>query len=137
MLDTPKILPADPGELRETAEGLLDLVKAQALRIAKLEHQLAGYNRHRFWAKSESMDQLQLKLEDEETAAAHDAPEAAADVADEEPKAKPKRKPLPPELPRFDRVLSPGGACKCGGNTWANRPAPGRPRSMGREGRAA
>ena len=48
---------------------MLDLVKAQALRIAKLEHQLAGYNRHRFGSKSESIDQLQLKLEAEETAA--------------------------------------------------------------------
>ncbi|MFV1527559.1 IS66 family transposase [Phaeobacter sp. JH20_10] len=108
-------MPADPGELRETAEGLLDLVKAQALRIAKLEHQLAGHNRHRFGSKSESMDQLQLKLEEEETAAAHEAPKPAADVADQEPKAKPKRKPLPPELPRFDQVLSPGEACQCGG----------------------
>lgn len=115
MLDAPKILPADPGELRETAEGLLDLVKAQALKIAKLEHQLAGHNRHRFGSKSESMDQLQLKLEEEETAAAHEAPKPSADVADEEPKAKPKRKPLPPELPRFDQVLSPGEACQCGG----------------------
>ncbi|WP_231739397.1 hypothetical protein [Phaeobacter inhibens] len=63
MLDAPKTLPSDPGELRETAEGLLDLVKAQALRIAKLEHQLAGHNRHRFGSKSESLDQLQLRLE--------------------------------------------------------------------------
>jgi transposase len=115
MLDAPKILPADPGELRETAEGLLDLVKAQALKIAKLEHQLAGHNRHRFGAKSESMYQLQLKLEEEETAAAHEAPKVALDSATDEPKAKPTRKPLPPELPRFDQVLSPGEACKCGG----------------------
>ena len=84
MLDAPKILPADPGELRETAEGLLDLVKAQALKIAKLEHQLSGHNRHRFGSRSESMDQLQLKLEEEETAAAHEAPKAAIDVAYED-----------------------------------------------------
>ncbi len=115
MLDAPKTLPSDPGELRETAEGLLDLVKAQALRIAKLEHQLAGHKRHRFGSKSESLDQLQLRLEEEETAAAQ---VASADVPDgdaEGQKAKPKRKPLPPELPRIDQVLTPGEACTCGG----------------------
>jgi hypothetical protein len=70
MLDAPKTLPSDPGELRDTAEDLLDLVKAQALKIAKLKHQLAGHKRHRFGSKSESLDQLQLRLEEEETAAA-------------------------------------------------------------------
>ena len=52
------------------AEGLVSLVKSQALRIAKLEHQLAGLRRHRFGSTSESLDQLQLGLEDEEIAAA-------------------------------------------------------------------
>jgi hypothetical protein len=57
MLDAPKSLPSDPAELRETAEGLLDMVKAQALKIAKLEHQLAGHRQHRFGSKSETSDQ--------------------------------------------------------------------------------
>ncbi|WP_260003250.1 IS66 family transposase [Leisingera caerulea] len=115
MLDAPKTLPSDPGELRDTAEGLLDLVKAQALKIAKLEHQLAGHNRHRFGSKSESLDQLQLRLEEEETAAAQVASADAPDGDAEGQKVKPKRKPLPPELPRIDQVLTPGEACKCGG----------------------
>lgn len=115
MLDAPKTLPSDPGELRDTAEGLLDLVKAQALKIAKLEHQLAGHNRHRFGSKSESLDQLQLRLEEEETAAAQVACEDVPDCDAEGRKAKPKRKPLPPELPRIDQVLTPGEACTCGG----------------------
>ncbi|UWQ77104.1 IS66 family transposase [Leisingera sp. M658] len=115
MLDTPKTLPSDPGELRDTAEGLLNLVKAQALKIAKLEHQLAGHNRHRFGSKSESLDQLQLRLEEEETAAAQVADADAPDGNAEGQKAKPKRKPLPPELPRIDQVLTPGEACTCGG----------------------
>ncbi|WP_282053271.1 IS66 family transposase [Phaeobacter inhibens] len=115
MLDTPKTLPSDPGELRDTAEGLLNLVKAQALKIAKLEHQLAGHNRHRFGSKSESLDQLQLRLEEEETAAAQVADADARDGNAEGQKAKPKRKPLPPELPRIDQVLTPGEACTCGG----------------------
>lgn len=113
MLDAPESLPTDPGKLRDTAEGLMALVKSQALRIAKLEHQLAGHNRHRFGSKSETLDQLQLRLEEEETAAAGIAPPEEGDTA--EPKAKPKRKPLPPELPRNDQVLSPGETCTCGG----------------------
>ena len=93
----------------------MELAKAQALKIAKLEHQLAGHNRHRFGSKSESADQLdlQLRLEEEETAAAKSAPPEPKTGADA--KTKPKRKPLPPELPRNGTVLSPGDGCACGG----------------------
>ncbi len=113
MLSVPEPLPSDPAELRETAESLVALVKTQALRIAKLEHQLAGHRRHRFGSKSETMDQLQLRLEEEEVALAQTAAPAQADTA--EPKAKPKRKPLPANLPRNEEVLSPGEVCACGG----------------------
>jgi transposase len=115
MLDAPKSLPSDPAELRETAEGLLDMVKAQALKIAKLEHQLAGHRQHRFGSKSETSDQLnlQLWLEEEETATAQTAPPVEEGNTDK--KEKPKRKPLPPELPRNEKVLLPGEACVCGG----------------------
>ena len=41
MLSETQSLPEDPAELRETAQQLVSLVKSQALRIAKLEHQLA------------------------------------------------------------------------------------------------
>ena len=40
MLDAPKTLPSDPEDLRETAEGLLDIVKAQALRMKKAKPNL-------------------------------------------------------------------------------------------------
>ena len=115
MLTTPKSLPSDPAELRVAAEGLVELAKSQALQIEKLKHQLAGHQRHRFGSKSESSDQLnlELKLEEEETAAARIAP--PEDAPDPEPKQKPKRKPLPPTLPRNEQVLSPGETCKCGG----------------------
>ena len=98
------------------AEGLVELAKAQALQIEKLKHQLAGHQRHRFGSKSETSDQLnlELRLEEEETAAARStSPEEAGDP---EPKQKPKRKPLPPTLPRNEQVLSPGDTCKCGGD---------------------
>ena len=115
MFTTPKSLPSDPAELRIAAEGLVELAKTQALQIEKLKHQLAGHQRHRFGSKSESADQLnlQLQLEEEETAAARTAPPEEASAP--EPKQIPKRKPLPPTLPRNEQVLRPGETCKCGG----------------------
>jgi transposase len=115
MLDDASKLPDDPTELKTVAVRLATTVKSQALEIARLKHQLAGHRRHRFGSKSETMDQLQLRLEDEEIAAAKAAPPAADDTAPE-PRKKPKRKPLPADLPRNEEVLSPGDACgKCGG----------------------
>ena len=111
MFDGPKSLPSDPGELRVAVEGLVELAKTQVLEIEKLKHQLAGHNRHRFGSKSESADQLRLE---EETAAARITTEEDTSAAPE-PKEKPKRKPLPPELPRHEQVLSLGEVCKCGG----------------------
>src|SRR3954466_3245719 len=116
MLSEAQALPEDPAELREAAESLVSLVKSQALRIAKLEHQLAGLRRHRFGSTSESLDQLQLSLKDEEIGAA----EADKAVPMSGPTATPegvrKRKPLPAHLSRRETVLSPGDACAaCGG----------------------
>ncbi len=51
MLSETQSLPEDPAELRDTAQQLVSLVKSQALRIAKLEHQLAGMRRHRFGSR--------------------------------------------------------------------------------------
>ena len=44
---------------------LLEEVKAQAILIEKLRHQLAGHRAHRFGASSETSEQLQLALESE------------------------------------------------------------------------
>jgi len=102
--------------LRDTAQQLVSLVKSQALRIAKLEHQLAGMRRHRFGSRSESLDQLELTLEEEEIAAAKAAPPDLPSDPDDAPKGKPKRKPLPATLPRKEQLLSPGDSCgDCGG----------------------
>src|SRR5687767_5441713 len=116
MLDGTQALPEDPAELRVAAEGLVALVKAQALRIAKLEHQLAGLRRHRFGSTAESLDQLQLRLEDEEIGAARADKAVPPSDPTAAPKGVPKRKPLPADLPRRETVLSPGDACgNCGG----------------------
>ncbi len=116
MLSETQSLPEDPAELRDTAQQLVSLVKSQALRIAKLEHQLAGMRRHRFGSRSESLDQLELTLEEEEIAAAKATPSDLPSDTDETAKEKPKRKPLPAKLPREEQVLSPGDECSdCGG----------------------
>jgi len=115
MLDETQRLPDDPAELRAAAERLVVLAKAQALRIAKLEHQLAGLRRQRFGATSESLEQLDLALEETEIEVARAADPAAPEDA-AEARRRPRRKPLPEQLPRTETVLTPGEACAgCGG----------------------
>ena len=117
MLNALDNLPEDPVELRRVTELLASEVKAQALMIEKLQHQLHGANRHRFGSKSEGMDQLQLFAENEEIA---EAAVKAAETAPAEPielKEKPRRKPLPDHLERIEQVLSVGEDCpECGGD---------------------
>jgi transposase len=116
MLDATQKLPDDPAELRTAAERLVALAKAQALRIAKLEHQLAGLRRQRFGATSESLEQLDLALEETEIEVARTADPAAPEEAGEA-RRKPRRKPLPEQLPRTETVLMPGETCNdCGGS---------------------
>ena len=123
MLDSlsnlPSNVPDEPDELRKLVGTLASEVKSQALLIEKLKHQLAGMRRHRFGSSSEALDQLQLTLEDEEVAQAAEPAEVPLDTrpgSEVEPKAQPKRKPLPDHLPRHEEVLSPGENCNtCGG----------------------
>ncbi len=99
MLDQTLTLPEDPEELRSFTARLLAEVKAQAILIEKLRHQLAGHRAHRFGASSETAEQLQLALETSEIAAA--AMTARMKLPDIEEKDKPKRRPI--------RTISPDG----------------------------
>ena len=82
MLDAPESLPDDATELK-----------------ALVLSQQAGMRRHRFGARSEALDQLELLWEGEEIAA---AAEARVETSSErEPKAQPKRKPLSAHLPLY------------------------------------
>ncbi len=93
-------------------------LKTRDLLIEKLKHQLAGLRRDRFGSTSETLDQLHLRLEDQEIAVGAAKPEARAPT---EAKDGPKRHRLPDHLPRAERVLTPGEACgECGGG---DRPA--------------
>ena len=118
MLDDAKNLPDDPSELKDLVALLARELKNRDLKIADLQHQLAGQNRHRFGTKSESLDQLQLALENEEiaVAAVEEVGPSTPDSMVPEEKSKPRRKPLPNHLERKDEVLSPGEEChRCGG----------------------
>ena len=114
MLDQTLTLPKDPEELRRFTARLLAEVKAQAILIEKLRHQLAGHRAHRFGAWSETAEQLQLALETSEIAAA--AMTARMRLPDIEENDKPKRRPIPDHVPRMEVELSPGAdACAdCG-----------------------
>lgn len=77
-------------------------LRSRDLLIEKLQHQLEGQLRHRFGASSESLDQLQLMLEDLELSRSATVPTVEATP---EPKQKPVRKPPPDHLPRTRQVL--------------------------------
>ena len=115
MLDQTQTLPEDPEELRSFTARLLAEVKAQAILIEKLRHQLAGHRAHRFGASSETAEQLQLALETSEIAAA--AMTARMRLPEIEEKGQPKRRPIPEHIPRMEVELSPAAdACAdCGG----------------------
>ncbi|MDO9526031.1 MAG: IS66 family transposase zinc-finger binding domain-containing protein [Gemmobacter sp.] len=115
MLDQTLTLPEDPEELRSLTARLLAEVKAQAILIEKLRHQLAGNRAHRLGASSETAEQLQLALETSEVAAA--AMTARMKLPDIEEKDKPKRHPIPDHVPQTEVELTPSSdACAdCGG----------------------
>ncbi len=116
MLDDAQKLPDDPSELKELVTLLAAELKNRDLKIADLQHRLAGHNRHRFGMKAENLDQLQLSLENEEIAASVEAlPVTPTSDATEPPRDKPRRKPLPAHLDRNETVISPGDNCAhCG-----------------------
>lgn len=102
MLNDLDNLPNDTAELHGLVGQMANEIKSQALLIEKLRHQVAGQNTHRFGSKGEGIDQLQLRLKDEEVAEAATVPAEPPKQVGDDAKAKPKRKPLPEHLPRVD-----------------------------------
>jgi transposase len=92
MLDEAITLPDDPDDLRDLASRLIAEVKAQAILIEKLRHQLAGHRAHRFGASAETAEQLQLALETSELAAAAMIAKLRLPDVEETAKDKPKRR---------------------------------------------
>lgn len=119
MLDEAMPLPKDPGDLEALARLLIAEVKAQAVLIEKLRHQLAGHRAHRFGPSGESAEQLQLALEASEVASA--AIMARLRLPEDEGAAepdRPRRRPLPDHIPRMQvEILPSEDACaRCGGH---------------------
>jgi transposase len=124
-------LPTDPDALRAFALACQGELKAaelavqyKTLEIEKLKFQLAKLRRMQFGRSSERINrqiaQLELRLEELESAAAEDDAKAEAQIPDPAAAAtrkrnKPKRKPLPDHLPREEVVHQPAGdgACTC------------------------
>ncbi|WP_227271016.1 IS66 family transposase [Roseobacter weihaiensis] len=121
MLDEALTIPDDSDDLRSFAVQLVAEVKAQAMLIEKLRHQVAGHQAWRYGTSSEASAQLQLALETSELAAAAmtaqmGLPEEAGASAEEaEVKAKPVRRPIPDHVPRNEVEIAPSsdscGAC--------------------------
>lgn len=114
MEDVAHPLPEDVPALQAMVRTQDAELRTCRLMIEKLKHQLAGHQRHRFGARSETADQLALGIEDREIGEAISVPVVADDR--DASKDKPRRAPLPPELPRHEETLPAGEACSvCGG----------------------
>lgn len=134
MLQRPDLNQLSSDQLRALTMALMDSLDSRAsalkqrdreLRYSKtlnekLTHELALLKRHRFAKRSEQLDAIQGRLLDElidgdvaaiEAELAKAQPEAAA----AKPTLKPKRAPLPPELPRTLIHHEPDNTqCRCG-----------------------
>ena len=119
-------LPEDYDELKEFTTQLLAEIKAQAMLIEKLRHQVAGQKAWRYGSTSEQSRQLMLALETSEIAEAAmtakmKLPPPLGDAlhrlpAVDEPKDKPRRRPIPDHIPRNNiELLPPKDHCRCGG----------------------
>ena len=117
MLEASQNLPEKAADLRVLLAsreveiiGFKAELRSRDFLIEKLKHQLAGLRRHQFGSRSESLDQLELTLEEEEIARAAEAPAPQPSSDDAEEKRQPKRRPLPDHLPRDETVLEVGDA---------------------------
>ena len=118
MFETISQLPDDPTLLKALIASMASELtnrdvelKSRDILIEKLRHQLAGLRRHQFGARSESLDQLELTLEEEEIAQAAEAPLQRDAGTLPDGQRQPKRRPLPDHLPRHEIVLGIGDAC--------------------------
>jgi len=115
-------IPTDPQDLQAFAQQVkADYLALEArhkaeiqnrdMMITKLRHQLFGLRKDKFGNSGEGLDQLGLKLEDEETGQEQIAAAVSA-IADEmSQKSKPVRRSLPEHLPRTDVKLTPDTPC--------------------------
>lgn len=126
MTTTPDLSQLSPEQLRRLAAELMtrveqqdEVIKRTELRNQQLTHELALLKRHKYGQRSEQLNVLQISLLDEVV----DADIAAIEVELEQlstattkpEKRRPKRVPLPAELPRTEIRHEPASErCACG-----------------------
>jgi len=111
-------LPDDMQALKALVHSLAGAVQTRDLKIAQLEARIAKLKRMQFGQSSERLareiEQLELELDELHEGEGVDAasrPAAVQALID-----KPKRRPLPPHLPRQEEVHEPSCTCpNCGG----------------------
>lgn len=132
MTITDQDIPVDPAELQRLAvqmlTGLTELEDKHAsleahhkaetqnrdMMIEKWRHQLFGLRKDKFGSSSEGLDQLGLRLEDEETGQGLNSTTTKSDDADEVfPKVKPVRRALP-KKPTQNICKAYAGCALCG-----------------------
>lgn len=126
MLNPAHLNSLDPQQLRDLAQTLMGQVRAQAqeltyrqAKIDQLTHELALHKRWRFAARREAFSAVQTQLFEETVEA--DLAAIETELAELTPtaqspaKRRPKRLPLPPELPRREiRHELDSTRCACG-----------------------
>ncbi len=126
MTTTPDLSQLSPEQLRRLAAELMtrveqqdEVIKRTELRNQQLTHELALLKRHKYGQRSEQLNVLQISLLDEvvdaDIAAIEVELEQLSTAAISPEKRRPKRSPLPPELPRTEIHHEPASRhCACG-----------------------
>ncbi|MGX6569856.1 IS66 family transposase, partial [Cupriavidus necator] len=127
MIDTVELQGMNAEQLRALAMELMSEVRARDselrlkdTRIAQLTHEMAVLKRWKFAARSEKLPAEQQSLLDEAIdadliAIEHELEQLASQPKDESPPNKPRRAPLPPNLPRVEIRHEPTSTtCGCG-----------------------
>lgn len=127
MIDTVQLQGMNAEQLRALAMELMSEVRARDselrlkdTRIAQLTHEMAVLKRWKFAARSEKLPAEQQSLLDEAIdadliAIEHELEQLASQPKDESPPNKPRRAPLPPNLPRVEIRHEPTSTtCGCG-----------------------
>lgn len=126
MTTTPDLSQLSPEQLRRLAAELMtrveqqdEVIKRTELRNQQLAHELALLKRHKYGQRSEQLNVFQISLLDEvvdaDIAAIEMELEHLSTAAISPEKRRPKRTPLPPELPRTEIHHEPASRhCACG-----------------------
>lgn len=124
---TPANLPSEPAELQSIIADLSVQLQQLTEENHSLKHQLALLKAKQFGRSSEKLERqiadVELRVEEQETTENVLAAVLCDDTSDsidgKQEKQRPKREPLPADLPREEKLLAPAPACPdCGGEAF-------------------